>query len=736
MNDGRERGHSNHRGLPSLTELMNLVAHAEMERDPIVIRLLKAIALDPEDEDLIRDLLERIQPALIRKKLNPDPFAPNPKTNDVDGLIKIGRVKGTHVPFGLNPDELNQHTLITGRSGSGKTTILYLIAAQLLQHRIPFWALDFKQDYRHLLRYKADCYVFNSKNFKFNPLRPPVGSDPIRWMQAFTNVFAQAYHLMAGTKGILQDATYGLYQKYRVFDGKDVYPSLQDLLQAVSAYPLQRQYGRTAGFVESAQNRLKETITPMREMFDCDKGFPLEDLLDKTIIFELDGLLSENQLFLSTLLMRFIFEYRLHNKHRGQLRHIILFDEGKMIYDRNRDNIEGLGPNEITQFTSQIREFGEGLVVADQMPIVLSESIKSNVYTTICMSQSGGRNIQEMAKATDLKPEQIPLLTQLISDKNTNRFEAIVRMSGKWTRPFIIEIIPFPVQKSLTEYELNMKMRPLIEELTRKTKPRTPSYQVFSNKGEETKPSAKKEEKKEPQTAGIKPKEAPTPATLAEPTPRNIQPQNAGNNGETPSVPHEKIEGNILIKILTDIREHPFSDQKERIERLKLSNSSSTNQKYFKELENEGLVTAHKISFAKKGVKVFYEITQQGRQYARMNDFTIPGKGDFKHKFWQHTIKKYFAGIGYNPEIEKRYGSKNVDVGFNMNGRKVAVEIELSPDHLCENITKDLESGCGFIIIATTTKTTAKNYKAKIREKLTQEILNKIEFRTLTDFLS
>ena len=71
-----------------------------------------------------------------------------------------------------------------------------------------------------------------------------------------------------------------------------------------------------------------------------------------------------------------------------------------------------------------------------------------------------------------------------------------------------------------------------------------------------------------------------------------------------------------------------------------------------------------------------------------------------------------------------------------MNGKQVAVEIELSPDHLIENITKDLEAGCEIIIIATTTKTTAKNYKAKIRQQLDQDILNKIEFKTLTDFMS
>jgi hypothetical protein len=714
------------RKLPSLRNLINLVNFCEMEKDPVVRKLLAVVTVE-YDPDLVTDILERIQPALNLKMLNPDPFSPNPKGGDVDGPVKIGKVKTTRAPFGLTLEELNQHTLIAGRAGSGKTTTIYLIAAQLIQQRIPFWAFDFKQDYRHFLRYRNDCYVFNAGNFKFNPLRPPVGSDPVRWMQAFTNVFAQAYYLMAGTKGILQDVIYELYHEYDVFSGKDVYPSIQDLLERVRLYPVERQYGRIPGFVESAQNRLKECILPLNKMFDCDKGFPIEDLLNKTVIFELDGLLSENQVFLTTLIMRFIFEYRISNKQRGRLRHLILFDEGKMVYDRSRDNIQGLGPNEVTQFTSQIREFGEGLIVADQMPIILSDSIKSNVYTTICLSQSGGKNVEDMARAMGLKGEQIPVLTQLVCDRNANRFEAIARMSGKWPSPFVIEIIPFEVQKSVTEYELNVKMRPLIEQLTARTTPRTPYTQIIETKRKEK--QAKMEGEKEEQEASeTKPGAGLTSLST---TPRSIRAQ----NGEVPPMPPEKVEGNILIRILTDIREHPFSDQKERIERLKLSNSSSTNNKYFKELEKEELVKTHKISLGRIGVKVFYEITDKGRRYSRMNDFTVPGKGDFKHKFWQHTIRKYFEDIGYNAEIEKRYGSKNADVGLNMNGKLVAVEIELSPAHLIENITKDIEAGCDIVIIAVQNKTQTASYRKKLQKAVDGDILKRIEIRILTEFL-
>ena len=525
------------RKLPSLRELINLINFAEMERDPIVKKLISIVAVE-YDPDIVGDILERIQPALNHRMLNPDPFAPNPKGTDVDGLIKIGWVKNTKAPFGLTLDELNQHTLIAGRAGSGKTTTIYLIMLQLLQHGIPFWAFDFKQDYRHLLRYgNPNIHVFNWNNFKFNPLRPPSGCSPIIWMQAFTNVFAQAYWLMAGSKGLIQHHINKLYQDYGVFEGKDSYPSLHDLQYTINRHYLQRQFGREAGFMESAKNRLQECILPLKEMFDCDKGFSIEDLLDKPVVFEMDGLLHENQIFLTTIIMRYIFQYRISNKHRGSLRHMILFDEAKMVYDHTRDNIQGLGQNEVAQFTSQIRELGEGLVAADQMPIVLSEALKSNVFSIICFSQSGGKNIQDMAKAMDLRGEQISHLTQLVSDKSKNQFEAIVKMNGKCLTPFLIEIKPFTVQKSVTENELNAQMQPLIEDLNKKTTPRRPYNYILAAKYKEAEAKKKEQElknkdEKQTQETGKVEKEDTSLVRDRE------------NKEHLPTTP-EKVEGNI-----------------------------------------------------------------------------------------------------------------------------------------------------------------------------------------------
>jgi hypothetical protein len=560
-----------------------------------------------------------------------------------------------------------------------------------------------------------NIHVFNWKNFKFNPLRPPRGCDPLDWMQVFIDVFDQAYFLRAGGESILSEHINRLYTMYGVFEGKDTYPTLLDLKESIDTYVPERNYGKIRDFLESVKVRLKDCIIPLRNMFDCDRGFPLEDLLLKPVIFEFDSLLYRHQKFLVTLILRFIYQYRISNKHRGSLEHVIFFDEGKMEYGRKEELIQDLGPTEMTQITTLIREFCEALVVCDQMPTDLSNAIKGSVYTTICMSQVGGENITSMARAMNLNKEQIDYMTQLVSDKDQNLFEAIVKMSGRWLKPFVIEVLPFHFKKSVTDYEVNLKMRPLIEELKRKTVPRTAYSQVLQNRRRE--PEAKRKE------AEGRRKEAEEQGKGAEKVRREQFER------------EEPIEGNILIRILNNIMDHPFIAQKERITMLKLASSSSTNNKYFKELVAEGYVTKHSISFGKgRGSIVLYEITEKGKEFARMKDSGIQGKGDMEHKFWQHTIKEFYESLGSKAEIEKRYGMKNVDVGLNMEGKKVAIEIELTPKNLIENIHRDFEAGCEKIIVAVRSKASESSYKNKIKY-YNEELLERIEFRILTDFL-
>ena len=446
---------------------------------------------------------------------------------------------------------------------------------------------------------------------------------------------------------------------------------------------------------------VSECLLSFSQLLDVDRGFRIEELLTKNVVLEMDGLLAENQTFLLNILLRYVFQYRISNGHRGRLRHIFLFDEAKTVFDKKREFTKELGVSEVAQFTSKIREFGEGLVVADQMPTQLAESIKANVYTVLCLSQSGGPNIAEMSHSLGLTKEQSDELRKLQSDKTSKVFEAIVTMNGRWPNPFVIQILPFQIRKDVTAIDIKSKMAPILKLLNTGVINRT-SYQLIldKQKAKESKQAKRQQEIFKEQST-------------------------------------EKIatDENQLIQILTNIKDHPFIEQKSRIEMLHLTGSASTVNNLFKELVDRGFVVSHKIGLGRgKGVRILYEMTEAGMKFARIKPFIIPGRSGFPHKFWQHTIKAFYEKQGLKADIEKRLGLKNVDVCVKDGKNLIAVEVELSPDHLIDNIMKDLDSGCNQVVVCCPNKKMMANYRKRVNEH-DESLLDKIEFRVLTDYI-
>lgn len=637
--------------------------------------------------------------------LGEDPFQPSPYLDVMDGEVRLGRISFTGAPFGLDRHDLGQHTLITGRSGAGKTTLIYIMLIQLSAMGVPFFAFDAKQDYRHLLGLNIPVMVFNAFNFRFNPLRPPIGVDPKVWLRAFTNVFCQSYFLLGGTKGLLLDHIDRLYSDYNAYSGSDTYPTFLDLQESLRRHKLQRQYGRIAGFLESAQNRVDECVLCMQDMTGVDRGFSIEELLGHNVVFELDGMTTEDMSFLISIILRYVFQYRISNGHRGGFRHIFLFDEAKLVFNRQKENQRELGFNEVAKFTSQIREFGEGLIVADQMPSALSDSIKSNVLTMISLSQAPGQ-VPEIVRALGLKTEeQVYALEALMTDRHQGIFQAIAKVSGRWAAPFIFDIEPFHLRKQVTDRQVRSLMRPKLGQLENNVKPRTEYSTILQQKRAEKPPHEKPEQRKKEERQEKAKEEGPEP------------------------------EGNLLIQFLTNIRDNPFIDSTARPRMLGINSTNRANR-IWKELEGKGYI--RKVSFSKgykKGRMTLYEITEKGLEFARMKPFKIPGKGGLEHKYWQHVIRDYFRKLGYYAEIERLYGPKNVDVGIEKDGFAMAVEIELTKSNLIRNVQLDLDNGIQHLIIAVRSTKARNSYKEILERTFTESKLSKVTFQMLSEFL-
>ena len=379
------------------------------------------------------------------------PFPDLPYWEDIIGQILLGLVMEIGDAVGINLSELNQHLLILGRAGAGKTNLIYLLFYQLFL-LVSCWFFDFKQDYRHLLHYTKNILIFRWQSLKINPLRPPDGTDPRKWIQTFSDIFCLSSGLMGASKNLLLQTINELFELYGVYKGSDTYPSMLILSEM-----LNRKFHRkglpndTVGYLTRLLNKIEPLCMIMEDVFDCDQGYSLEDLLQKHVIFELDGLTEEFQTFMVNYLLAFLFTYRIERGQRGQMDLAVIFDEASRVFKRNTP--KDLGTPYVEQIVRLIRDFGVALIVADQMPHALADSIKSNVSTMIAMPLSNGKDIDDVARAMRLTKDQATYLgAQGIG-------EGIVKLAGRHPSPFPIAIPHFPIQRTITDQEVANHMR-------------------------------------------------------------------------------------------------------------------------------------------------------------------------------------------------------------------------------------------------------------------------------------
>ncbi|MBN2224088.1 MAG: ATP-binding protein [Deltaproteobacteria bacterium] len=373
-----------------------------------------------------------------------------PLIKEVFGQIFFGFILGTRRKAGLLFQEFNQHLLASARTGAGKTTFLRLLFSQLYL-LIPCWFFDFKKDYRNFITQARHLLVFSWRDFKFNPLRPPPGTDPLKWIQVVADIFCMSFGLMAGAKSFIIDVLEELYRIYGVFDGSDTYPTMLDFHEMLERKDRKKGMAQDdRGYLARTKNKTTASIKILGKMFDCDQGYPLEDLVDKNVVFELDGLIDELQVFLVDIILGWIFTYRIDKGERGQLRQVVFFDEAFRIF--RKDYRSDSGTSHLETMVTQIREFGVGLVMATQMLHSFSDVVKSNVYTHVVMSQSDGNETEEAARTLRLTKEQADYLARLEVG------QAVVKLAGRYPDPFVIEIPNVPIDRYVTDDEVRRHM--------------------------------------------------------------------------------------------------------------------------------------------------------------------------------------------------------------------------------------------------------------------------------------
>ena len=122
----------------------------------------------------------------------------------------------------------------------------------------------------------------------------------------------------------------------------------------------------------------------------------------------------------------------------------LVIEEGHHILSGKKENVEGV---ETIMETSlrQIREFGEAVIVIDQEPTKLSNSIKANTYSKIIFNLGNGKDVLEIAKCAGLTKEEGEYIDWLEVG------QAIVSLKGRVLVPLHTAFPKVEVRKGLVQ---------------------------------------------------------------------------------------------------------------------------------------------------------------------------------------------------------------------------------------------------------------------------------------------
>jgi DNA-binding MarR family transcriptional regulator len=622
-----------------------------------------------------------------------------PSAELIGGEYPLGKVThGTqeYHSFGLRENEWIQHVGIFGRSGSGKTNVVFVILWNLLQKKKPFLIFDWKRNYRDYLYHKEgkDIKVYTVGRevnpFFFNPLIPPKGTNPQVWLKKLIEIMCHAYFLGEGVAYLLQKAIDQTYTDFGVYSGNPIkYPTFKDVQKSLESIQVK---GRSAQWMDSTIRTLGVLcFGEFSRVLNTENNFPVEELLKENAILELDCLTNSDKTFFIEALLLWIHHYRMSERDRETFKHAIIIEEAHHILLRKKQ--EMTGEEAVTDIIlREIRELGESIVLIDQHPSMISMPALGNTYTTICMNLKHKADMRTISESLLLDNEQIDYLGQLEVGK------AIVKLQGRYFRPFLVKIPLFPIKK-----------------------------------GEITDEDIKSKKESDSLESGV--------IRAGEELNRVIRDIRGLVKGEREEdrERQEKEQGEGLIgnerEFLIDIGRFPVSGVTTRYSRMGLSRHQGNELQ--KSLILKGFITFRQVSSLKGRLKVLV-LTDKGKD--AIKDVKIEKvfnkNASWEHEYWKYRIGMHYRKRGYDATFEYRIGEgKSVDVVAEKNGKKIAIEIETGKSDYIYNIKKNLEYGFDDIIVAALDK----GIKDKILPELKESGLSsdeKIKVTEIADILN
>lgn len=393
-------------------------------------------------------------------------FSLSPQTlKGVSTELNVGKLvysgAQSNISVHLPLDTLSRHSLVCGVNGSGKTNTVLSILNGFMNANRPFlviepakteyvdWAIEYN---KHIIDPKKKikifipgCEKYVKKNFTPNKLRlNPFevidlgGNEPrvLSHIDRLKATFAAAFPMQDILPVVMEHLLYDLYtdicpmlDKNDPLYMKNGNPTLSSIDQDFIKN-LMRNMGYAQENTQNISAALRTRFNSLKygwkgEMLNNPKlsGMEWKDLFDAPCVINLSYAGDDqDRAFMMSLLLQFLYEYRIaesetsgYSFNDNVCRHLVVVEEAHRVMGRcdNPELPQYKSGQMFSNFLSEVRAYGQGMMVVDQIPTRLIEDAIKNTNVKIIHKLVASDDSQRIAECIGLTIEQQKVIAKL-----------------------------------------------------------------------------------------------------------------------------------------------------------------------------------------------------------------------------------------------------------------------------------------------------------------------------------
>ncbi|BEL09628.1 hypothetical protein Q0Z83_078190 [Actinoplanes sichuanensis] len=335
---------------------------------------------------------------------------------------------------------LNRHTFVTGATGAGKSQTVRNLLESAAAQDLPWLVVEpAKAEYRQMAdRIGGDRVITirpgdpDAPPAGFNPLEPAAGFPLQTHLDLTRSLFLAAFEADEPFPQVLSAALTRCYEDLgwdlalgepRTAGHRPRYPTLGDLQRTAELVVDQIGYGKeitdnVRGFIRVRLSSLRLGTTG--RFFEGGHPLDLAGLMRRNVVFEIEDVGDDRDkaFLMGGLLIQLTEHLRVETRRdpallRLGLRHLSVFEEAHRLLRRTEGGPASHAVELFAALLAEIRAYGEGLVVAEQIPSKLLPDVIKNTAVKIMHRLPAADDRQAVGATANLTERQSQFLVTL-----------------------------------------------------------------------------------------------------------------------------------------------------------------------------------------------------------------------------------------------------------------------------------------------------------------------------------